>query len=50
MARTAKDGLSKHPTKGFRLTIGKKVNGRPRLFWLGQNRSTAEYHADALKG
>jgi hypothetical protein len=50
MARTAKDGLSRHPEKGFRITIGKKADGKPRLFWLGQHRATAEYHADALKG
>ena len=49
MARTAK-GLSKHPQHGFRLTIGKKTDGKPRLFWLGHARTTAEYHADALKG
>ena len=49
MARTAK-GLSKHPQHGFRLTIGKKADGKPRLFWLGHARTTAEYHADALKG
>lgn len=50
MARTAKDGLSRHPTHGFRLTIGKKADGKPRLFWLGKDRAIAEYHADTLKG
>jgi hypothetical protein len=49
MARTAKDGLSKHPRHGFRLTIGKKADGKPRLFWLGQNRFQAEYHAQLLR-
>jgi hypothetical protein len=49
MARAAKDGLSKHPKHGFRLTIGKKADGKPRLFWLGQNRFQAEYHAQLLR-
>jgi hypothetical protein len=49
MARTAKGGLSKHPKHGFRLTIGKKPDGKPRLFWLGHNRFIAEYHAEALQ-
>ncbi|HEX2973570.1 MAG TPA: hypothetical protein VHP11_14645, partial [Tepidisphaeraceae bacterium] len=50
MGRIAKQGLSKHPTKGFRLSIGKKPDGGYRSFWLGQNRALAEYHADVLKG
>ena len=49
VARTAK-GLSKHPQHGFRLTIGKKADGKPRLFWLGHTCTTAEDYADALKG
>ena len=49
MARTAKLGLSKHPTKGFRLTIGKKADGRPRLFWLGHSEFLAGLHARCLR-
>jgi hypothetical protein len=45
MARHAPDGLSCHPTKGFRITAGKTADGRPRLFWLGHDRVKAEYHA-----
>lgn len=49
MARTAAGGLSKHPTKGFRVTVGKTNDGRYRTFWLGHNRAIAEHHADLLK-
>src|SRR5436190_2219592 len=49
MARTCKGGLSQHPTKGYRLTIGKKADGKPRLFWLGHDRFFAEYHAGLLR-
>ena len=49
MARTAKGGLSKHPVKGFRITIGKKPDGKPKLFWLGQDRRAAERRAGVLK-
>jgi hypothetical protein len=43
--RTAKDGLSKHATKGFRISIGRKPDGGYRTFWLGQNRIVAEESA-----
>ncbi len=49
MARTAKDGLSRHPQHGFRLTIGKKADSNPRLFWLGKDRFIAEAHAGLLR-
>lgn len=50
MGRIAKQGLSKHPSKGYRISIGKKPDGSYRSFWLGQNRALAEYHADVLRG
>ncbi len=50
MARTATQGLSKHATKGFRISIGKKTDGGYRTFWLGQDRVVAEYYADTLRG
>ena len=50
MARQAPDGLSRHPTKGFRITSGKTLDGRPRLFWLGHDRVKAEYHAHCIRG
>lgn len=49
MARTMKGGLSEHPQHGFRITIGKKQNGQPRLFWLGKGRRIAEHHAALLR-
>jgi hypothetical protein len=50
MARTAKQGLSHHATKGFRLSIGKKPDGNYKSFWLGRERLLAEYHAHTLRG
>ncbi len=50
MPRQAKDGLSRHPTKGYRLQLGKTSAGKYRTFWLGQNRAVADYHAHNLKG
>src|SRR5437867_1466187 len=50
MARTAKQGLSKHATKGFRISIGKKPDGTYKTFWLGRERLLAEYHANTLRG
>lgn len=50
MARTAKQGLSHHATKGFRLSIGKKPDGNYKTFWLGRERLLAEYHANTLRG
>jgi hypothetical protein len=50
MARPAKEGLSKHATKGFRISIGKKPDGTYKTFWLGRERLLAEYHANTLRG
>lgn len=49
MARTAKLGLSKHETKGFRISIGKKADGNSRTFWLGHQRAVAEYAAEMYR-
>jgi hypothetical protein len=49
MARSAPGGLSQHPTKGFRLKIGKRPDGKPRLFWLGHDRPTANAFAHILR-
>jgi hypothetical protein len=53
MARVAKGGLSRHPTKGFRISIGHyEQDGRklPRVFWLGHDPLTATYAADQFRG
>lgn len=50
MGRTAQQGLSKHATKGYRISIGKKPDGDYRTFWLGHNRAIADYYADTLRG
>jgi hypothetical protein len=49
MGRVAKTGLSKHDTKGYRLSVGKKPDGGYRTFWLGHDRAVAEYHANMLR-
>lgn len=50
MARRAEGGLSKHPTKGYRISLGKKPDGGYKTVWLGHSRVIAEYHAEALRG
>lgn len=45
MAGKAKQGLSKHETKGYRISIGKKPDGGARTFWLGHDREVANHAA-----
>lgn len=49
MAGRSKQGLSKHETKGYRISIGKKPDGNARTFWLGQDRMVAEYGAEMYR-
>lgn len=50
MSGTAKSGLSRHPTKGFRIKIGKTAGGTYRTFWLGHDAAIADYFANTLRG
>ncbi|HEV7301635.1 MAG TPA: site-specific integrase [Tepidisphaeraceae bacterium] len=45
MARLPDGELSRHPVHGFRVTVGRKVDGKPRLFWLGKNEDYARFAA-----
>jgi hypothetical protein len=45
MGRVAKQGLSHHEAKGFRISIGRKADGGYRTFWLGHDRAAAEHSA-----
>jgi hypothetical protein len=47
MGRTAKHGLSRHETKGYRLSLGKKADGSYKSRWLGQDRAVADYASDS---
>ena len=38
MARQAKDGLSRHPTKGYRVALGKTPESKYETCWLGHSR------------
>jgi integrase len=49
MGRTAKQGLSFHKRKGYRISIGKKPGGGYRTFWLGHDRIVAEYAAEMYR-
>lgn len=49
MARTAKQGLSKHEKKGYRISVGRKPDGGYRTFWLGHDRIVAEYGAEMYR-
>jgi hypothetical protein len=44
-----KGGLSKHRTKSRRLKVGKKPEGKERLFWPGHQRVIAAFRAATLR-
>jgi hypothetical protein len=48
MPRLARDQLSKHPTKGFRVSVGtylKDGTSTEKVFWLGHEEALAHYAA-----
>jgi hypothetical protein len=52
MAKLPDGQISKHPTKGYRLTLGKYLKSgkpTPRLFWLGHNLGKAQFRVAELQ-
>ncbi|MGB7157380.1 MAG: site-specific integrase [Tepidisphaeraceae bacterium] len=45
MARLREGKISRHPVHGFRITVGRKADGKPRLFWLGKHEEQARFAA-----
>jgi hypothetical protein len=43
MARLPDGRISKHDVHGYRVTVGRKADGKPRLFWLGKNEEPGRY-------
>jgi hypothetical protein len=49
MARLPDGRISKYDVHGYRVTVGRKADGKPRLFWLGKNEEPARYAAHCYR-